>query len=869
MKVIKPSVSKIFLHSILVFLLLVSLLTPGLTQPKPAYGLPSDIQGHWANSYIAQGIQAGFISGYPDGTFLPDKPVSRAEFAKMVNSALGNIAMSSEAFSDVPSFEWYYDDVRRAVAATYVAGYGDGTFLPNKAISRQEASVMLARIVPAYNYSASLTAYTDGNRVADWAAPSMKKIVGKKYLGAYDDGLLHPEDSLTRAQTAKILCDILDKETIVSNVTTIKTDQELSNRIYTNTVILSKDLGDEDAAFSNCVFLGSLLVQGGGEDTVTIKNCRVADLQVNKTASAVRVLAQGETVISKTTTQETCILETKSLTGGTFGTGFVQVSLGSKADTTFTGYFPSVTLTGVEAIARLEGASFDLLTVNSGGRRSHIHADGRSLITLAVVNGVAYFHGTGTINKMEVNVNGVTYETKPKSWTIGSGISTPTLEVADLSVTFSPTNGKTSVALAVSPTITFNNAIQTYGGADITATYLKNNLILKVGSASGASVPFTATIDSAKKVITVDPTSNLASNTSYYLGFATKIFRETTTQENIAARSVVFTTLDTTPTLTFSPANGAVQVTTSSTIRITFSDKILNATGGVPNGAYMTSNIEITASGSTTNVTNSPTLSSEKIVTIQPPTGGWLDGKTYTIKVKANAFKNESGSYVPLTTSIFTAGTAAPVLNLSNRDSGTTTISLEASSSVGGTVYFIATTGSIAAGDLTALQIRNGQDSTGTSCPSVSGAISSTSQYYTLSGLEIGTRYYVYGTVYGNGTYSNIVGSGEVFTNLPYAELTSLTYSYDTVEAPGVSAGGDTYASPSDTTVTLASNSAIVTLTASAGSGISIAISGDGVTDSGGGVATFDLNATNPARVELLVSGAFYLPKTYVYTFSK
>ena len=868
MKIMKRNVSKVFLHFTLVFLLLVSLLTPGIANPWPAYGLPSDIQGHWAYSYITQGIQAGFISGYPDGTFLPDKPVSRAEFAKMVNSALGNTAMSSEAFTDVPYFEWYYDDVRKAVAATYVAGYGDGTFLPNKAISRQEASVMLARIVPAYNYSASLSAYSDGNRVADWASDSLKKMVGKKYLGAYDDGLLHPEDSLTRAQTAKILCEILDKETIVSNVTTIKTEQELSNRIYTNTVTLSKDLGDEDVTFSNCVFLGSLLVQGGGEDTITIKNCRVANLQVNKTASAVRVLAQGETVIPQTTTQETCLLETKTLAGGTFGSGFVHITLGSKADTTFTGYFPSVTLSGSESIARLEGASMDLLTVTSTGRRSHIHADGRSLITQAVVNGVAYFHGTGTIQKMEVNVNGVTYETKPKSWTMGSGITIPSLEVADLSVTFSPTNGKTGVALAASPTITFNNAIQTYGGADITATYLKNNLVLKVGSSSGASVPFTATIDSARKVITVDPTSNLASNTTYYLGFATKIFRETTTQENIAARSVVFTTLDNTPTLTFNPANGAVQVTTSSAIRITFSDDILNATGGVPNSAYMISSINVFAAGSTTNLTTSPTLSG-KVITLQPPTGGWINGTTYTITVKANTFKNASGSYVPLTTSTFVAGTAAPILTISDTDSGTTTINLEASSSIGGTVYFIATTGSIAAGDLTTTQIRNGQDSGGYACPSLSGAISSSPQYYTLSGLESGNRYYIYGTVYGNGTYSNIAGSGEVYTNLPSAALTSLSYSYDTTETPGVSAGGDTFGSPSNTTVTLASSAAIVTLTATALSDVSIAISGDGVTDLGGGVATFNLNTTNPTRVEILVSGASYLPRTYVYTFNK
>ena len=143
----------------------------------------SDIDDHWAKDYILDAADKNIISGYPDGTFLPDKPVTRAEFTKMVNNALGNTAASSISFKDVPAAEWYHGEISKAVAAGYAGGYDTGDFLPNNNISRQEAAVMLSRIVPTYNYSASLTSYGDKASVSDWAESSLSRIVGKKIHG--------------------------------------------------------------------------------------------------------------------------------------------------------------------------------------------------------------------------------------------------------------------------------------------------------------------------------------------------------------------------------------------------------------------------------------------------------------------------------------------------------------------------------------------------------------------------------------------------------------------------------------------------------------------------------------------------------------
>ena len=653
-----------WIHVLTIFLLIFSLLTPGLALPdQSAAATPTDVTGHWAYTYIARGIELGFIAGYPDGKFLPDKAVSRAEFAKMVNAALGNMGTASSSFKDVPTFEWFYNDVSKAVAATYVDGYGDGVFLPNSPISRQEAAAMIARIVPSYGFSANLNAYTDGSKTADWAKEYMTKIVGKTYLGAYDDGLLHPEDSLTRAQTAKIICNILDNENIVKTFTTIKTDATvIKNTIYANPVTLSKDLGEGDVAFQNCTLLGGLFVNGGGHSTITLENSRITQVNVNKTGSTVRVLAKGATVIPRTVTQELCSLETYSLAGGTFGKGFVSVDVSKNADTTFTGYFPSINLLGSNIIARLEGCSVDKLVIISDAKNSNIHLDSRSKLETTDVYAIVAFHGTGIIKQMNANVSGITYETKPNNWTLASGVVAPKEAAPDLTTTFTPSNGIAGIAITVKPTIKFSTEIETFRGDVVSAAYLNNNLVFKKDSANGVNVSFSAVIASDKKTITITPAVNLDLTQVYYLGFAKDIYRAVSSKESMPAKSVVFTTAapapitPTVPAVTFTPINGNVQFATTGSLAITFSEAVYTRVGTAVTPEYLADNVTIIkdSAGANLNTTASSISTNKDVITIPAPTAGWDVGASYTITVLGSAFKNLAGTYVVQKASSFT-----------------------------------------------------------------------------------------------------------------------------------------------------------------------------------------------------------------------
>ncbi|NLT48776.1 MAG: hypothetical protein GXX92_10245, partial [Clostridiales bacterium] len=680
-------------------LLLSGALIFGLFLPAESHGASSfkDIKGHWAEQYIETAVAQGIIKGYTDGRFLPDEKVSRAEFISMVNRALGNTATGNTRFNDVPSGAWYYADVSKAVTAGFVSGFDDGTFRPNHKITRQEAAVMLARIIPTYGYSTNLSRYGDYRSISDWAYTAMSKVSGKGYISGYTDGKIHPLDSLTRAQAAKIISDIIIKETIVSTDPIVKKDgTKLSGKIYSNNVTIHKDLDDGDATIENCVILGKLIVQGGGDSTVTVNNSRVADAVINRSAGPVRVLAKGETAILNTQCSEDFALETSNLAGGTFGTGFERVSLTSSSSGTLQGTFPYVSLDGSSADLKLLSGTITKLDVNSAGRRSDITVESKGTISEANVYGESYFHGTGTISNMQVYAKGVTYETKPKKWTIHSGGETPSQSDPELSMTFSPANGATKVYLDTKITITFNSAMRERDGSTITNAEIQDIVTIRKGSSTGSRVDYTGSINSAKTVMTLTPSELLDESTRYYIVVKADTMIDANGERNEGETSY-FNTGTATEKLvvTYSPANGATGVAVNTkTFTINFTEGVKRYNGNTlsTNDSYLRSDVVLFQRGTTNVSTNDYTVSINSAktritITLDDDYSLALNTK-YTIGIRSSKLKTADGETVPASSASWTTA-GNPALSSISTVSYETAVDLKATPNVSGKIYAV------------------------------------------------------------------------------------------------------------------------------------------------------------------------------------
>jgi len=136
-------------------LALVLALTLALGTFSFAAAAPEDVVGTDCESEVARLVALGILAGYPDGTFRPDQPVTRAEFAKIIVSALGvgeaaQYAAGATKFWDVATDHWATGYINVAVDVGIINGYPDGTFQPENQVTFAEAIKM---IVAALGYT--------------------------------------------------------------------------------------------------------------------------------------------------------------------------------------------------------------------------------------------------------------------------------------------------------------------------------------------------------------------------------------------------------------------------------------------------------------------------------------------------------------------------------------------------------------------------------------------------------------------------------------------------------------------------------------------------------------------------------------------
>ena len=171
----------------------------------------SDVpSGYWAGTAIDQLVAAGAITGYPGGTFRPEGAVTRAEFVKLLDLAVGLApAPDAVAFADVPPGAWFRPWVAAGLAAGIVQGESATSFAPDQGVTRQEVAVLLARALGLPATAGATLPFGDARAVAPWAAPDVGAAVAAGYIAGFPDGTLRPADPATRAQAASVLALVL------------------------------------------------------------------------------------------------------------------------------------------------------------------------------------------------------------------------------------------------------------------------------------------------------------------------------------------------------------------------------------------------------------------------------------------------------------------------------------------------------------------------------------------------------------------------------------------------------------------------------------------------------------------------------------
>jgi hypothetical protein len=190
-----------------------------MTTPVTAQRSPTtlqDVNGHWAQMCIQHLYRRKILTGYPDQTFRPNQPVTRTEFAAMIDRAFSELPdrTAQREYGDLDETYWGLIPIARATQTGFLEGYPDGTFAPTKNIPRYE--VLLA-LVSGLNYSPQGNPqsiirqyYEDANLLPSFAYRAIAAATEQQLVVNYPNvRQLQPQQWASRAEVSSFLCRAL------------------------------------------------------------------------------------------------------------------------------------------------------------------------------------------------------------------------------------------------------------------------------------------------------------------------------------------------------------------------------------------------------------------------------------------------------------------------------------------------------------------------------------------------------------------------------------------------------------------------------------------------------------------------------------
>lgn len=383
-----------------------------LTGLLPAANAASDIENHWAKTYLTELHTLGVINPSGDGLYTPDAKIARWEFMRYINRAFGFTETDPISFSDVAIGSTYYETVQIAVHYGYINGVGNNKMDPTGTLTREQAATILGRLhkyVPS-NDSTNLK-FTDSGDISSYAVPYVAEAVRKGYIDGYNDGSFRPKNNISRAEIAKILYYFLGNSLQTQNQ--IYTQASLNSKLenvsiskpctlsgadITGNLFITEGVGTGNVVLENVSIKGNLIISGG---SVTLTGVSAMNLIVdNPCGVAPQVTASGNTSIANTEVHSNAALTESGL----------SVSAGGFADLTLNGEGLNLTLDASVWEMNIKQPATVLTTGST--TISDLNADAAVSIS-----------GGGTISKAILNTSGSSLSMMPASLVLSSGVT--------------------------------------------------------------------------------------------------------------------------------------------------------------------------------------------------------------------------------------------------------------------------------------------------------------------------------------------------------------------------------------------------------------------------------------------------------------
>lgn len=396
----------------------------------------ADAADHWAKGTIDLWHARGIIQGEENNEFKPDRGLTRAEWVALVNRIFQLQGGAALSFTDVQAGDWYAKEVQAAAGAGYITGYEDHTFKPGALLTREEAAVMISRILALKEDSPS-AAFRDESGISGWAVKAVNAVSGKGIIQGFQDGSFAPHGHLTRAEAVTLLDRAFASygkwydeakaygpetgtEKVDGSVVISHAGATLQNMDIAGDLIISKAVGDGDVFLKNVTVHGNTYVYGGGEHSVHLENAVLLTVIVNKLDGTVRLVATGTTSVQEITVKSNATIEADQ--GSAISKLTLSNELPAKSRVMMKGEFDTVSIEAKSIMVQIPEGHINQLNVAKEAGETTLETSKEASILSLILNAAAKVVGAGAIDKAVINAEGVSLEQKPNSLSIGSDV---------------------------------------------------------------------------------------------------------------------------------------------------------------------------------------------------------------------------------------------------------------------------------------------------------------------------------------------------------------------------------------------------------------------------------------------------------------
>ncbi|MFX3632376.1 MAG: cadherin-like beta sandwich domain-containing protein [Candidatus Pristimantibacillus sp.] len=195
--------------------------TAGLLPEQPSgdsgTAMPTnDIAGNWAEAEIRKAVAEGWVAGYPDGSFHPEREVTRAEFVQLLGRSLGwkePEVWNMPVYADIDDIGlWARPAISMAVQQGIINGYEDGSFRPARPLTRAEMTMLIIRTLGLPVEMDQSTSFADNSSIPPWSLPYIAEAAKRGLVNGLENNRFEPNGTATRAEAVVILTRLLNRK---------------------------------------------------------------------------------------------------------------------------------------------------------------------------------------------------------------------------------------------------------------------------------------------------------------------------------------------------------------------------------------------------------------------------------------------------------------------------------------------------------------------------------------------------------------------------------------------------------------------------------------------------------------------------------